>query len=60
MNKQKITRKKGNNKKKYSSLYYAIIREMETQWPAWKIEAYNEQYATSAHAIKIRSKKIRI
>ena len=32
---------------------YAIIKkEIDTTWPAWKKEAYNNNFATSAHAKK--------
>ena len=36
----------------YSDIYQATRREIEN-WPQWKIDIYNDCYATSAHARKI-------
>lgn len=40
----------------YSKEYFAIKDMIETTWPQWKIDLYNTQIATSAHAIKLRKR----
>lgn len=40
----------------YSKEYLEIKHEAETTWPAWKIAAYNETVAVSAHAKKLTAK----
>ena len=37
---------------KHSDLYNQV-REEIARWPQWKINAYNEMFATSAHAEKV-------
>lgn len=37
----------------HSKEYHQIRKEAETEWPAWKREAYNNQFATSAHSKKL-------
>lgn len=36
----------------YSQEYQEIRHEAETTWPKWKVDAYNETFAISAHARK--------
>lgn len=35
---------------------YKVIRQEIKAWPAWKVESYNVNFATSAHAQKIEVK----
>lgn len=39
----------------HSEEYYKILSDMQ-EWPDWKIQAYNDCIATSAHANKLKIK----
>jgi len=38
----------------YSEEYINIKRELEASWPKWKINAYNDYFAISPYAKKLR------
>lgn len=40
----------------YTKEYLAIRDMIETTWPQWKIDWYNNHMATAAHAIKLQHK----
>lgn len=41
----------------YSEDYKRIRNDAEQNWPEWKIDAYNENFAVSIHAKKLASTK---
>lgn len=40
----------------YTKAYRAIKDKIETTWPQWKIDWYNNYMATAAHATKLQRK----
>jgi hypothetical protein len=40
--------------KYFSPAYKEIRREVLTEWPEWKQKLYNDEYALSAHARKVK------
>jgi hypothetical protein len=50
------TQVKKTQAKGYSVDYRSIRKEVESDWPAWKVSTYNANFATSAHARKVTIK----
>ena len=38
------------------SLYEAVKKSIEENWPDWKIQLANDEILTSKHSIKLRTK----
>ena len=56
MIKDTINTKSTVQTKGYSTDYTSIRKEVETNWPSWKVSTYNAHFATSTHVNKVVAK----
>ena len=56
MNSKIVRQEVAGETHEYSKEYGEIRKTAESQWPAWRVLTYNNNYATSAHARKVIAK----